>query len=200
MYMETGDELPSNSVCIILERFTKTSTTQFNQVCLTKIAIRSDSIYASLQDRIPLQNQVLAMLDDLKQKYQQLITSKKWEGLGHIGMAQDKSTFKASLEDNKEGAFGYAACVKHAKLKRNPYDELAKAQTCHHCGKLGHVHLNCKKYFDGVANGTIKPVPCTPKGVVPCGKFYKHPKLKALLSAFATFATDCDDINEEIDD
>jgi hypothetical protein len=30
-------------------------------------------MYTSLQDKIPLQNQVLAMLDDLKQKYQQLL-------------------------------------------------------------------------------------------------------------------------------
>jgi hypothetical protein len=65
-----GDKLPSNSVHTILEGFAKASTSSINQVCLTKIAMRSDSIYASLQDKLPLQNQVLAMLDDLKQKYQ----------------------------------------------------------------------------------------------------------------------------------
>ena len=90
-----GDKLPSNSVRTILEGFAKasTSTSSFNQVCLTKIAMRSGCIYASLQDKLPLQNQVLAMLDDLEQKYQQLITFTKWEGVGHIGMAQDKSSF-----------------------------------------------------------------------------------------------------------
>jgi hypothetical protein len=79
--------------------------------------MRSDGIHASLHDKIPLQNQVLAMLDDLEQKYQQLITSKKWEGVGHIGMAQDKSIFKASLGDNEYNFFSYAAYVKQAKLK-----------------------------------------------------------------------------------
>jgi hypothetical protein len=195
-----GDKLPSNSVRIILKGFAKASTSSFNQVCLTKIAMRSDSIYASLQDKLPLRNQVLAMLDDLKQKYQQLITSKKWEGVGHIGMAQDKFTFNASLGVNEEDFFGYAAYVKQAKLKWLLYEEWAKAQTCHHCGKPGHVHPTCKKYHEGVANGTNKPVPCTPKFVVHHGKFDRNPKLKALLSAFAVFATDCNDINEVIDD
>ena len=158
--------------------------------------MRSDGIHASLQDKLPLQNQVLAMLDDLEQKYQQLITSKKWEGVGHIGMAQDKSTFKASLGDNKDDSFGYATYVKQAKLKWLPYDEWAKAQTCHHCGKPGHVRPTCKKYLEEVANGTIKPVPYTPKVVAHCGKFDRNPKFKALLSAFAMFTTDCDDIYE----
>jgi hypothetical protein len=58
----------------------------------------------------------------------------------------------------------------------------------------------CKKYLEGVANGTIKLVHCTPNGVEHHGKFDKNPKLKALLLAFTTFATDCDNINEVIDD
>ncbi len=88
--------------------------------------MRSGCIYASLQDKLPMQNQVLAMLDDLEQKYQQLITSTKWEGLGHIGMAQDNFTFKASLGDNKEDSFGYSTYVKQAKLKQLPYKTMHK--------------------------------------------------------------------------
>jgi hypothetical protein len=171
-----GDKLPSNSVRIILDGFAKASTSSFNQVCLTKIAMRSASVYAPLQDKLPLQNQVLAMLDYLEQKCQQLITSKKWERVGHIGMAKDKSTFKASLGVNKEDSFGYATYVKQAKLKWLPYKDWAKAQTCHHYGIPGHVRPTCKKYLEGVANGTIKPVPRTPKGVVHCGKFDKNSK------------------------
>jgi hypothetical protein len=185
-----GDKLPSKSVHAILEGFAKASTSSFNQVCLTKKAMRSDSIYASLQDKLSLRNQVLDMLDELEQKYQQLITSKKWEGVGLIGMAQDKSMFNASLGDNEEDYFGYAAYVKQAKLKWLPYKEWAKAQTCHHCGKPGHVHPTCKKYLEEVANGTIKPVPKTPKVIAHHGKFDRNPKLKALLLAFAAFATD----------
>jgi hypothetical protein len=73
-------------------------------------------------------------------------------------------------------------------------------QTCHHCGKSGYVRPTCKKYLEGVANGTIKPVPCTPKVVVHRGIFDRNPKLMALLLAFAAFATDCNDINKVIDD
>jgi hypothetical protein len=128
--------------------------------------------------------------------YQQLITSKKWVGVGHNRTAQDKSKFKASLGDNKKDSFAYVAYVKQAKLKHPPYKEGAKVQTCHHCGKPGHVRPTCKKYLEEVANGTIKPVPYTPKVVAHCGKFDRNPKFKALLSAFAMFTTDCDDIYE----
>jgi hypothetical protein len=42
------------------------------------------------------------MLDDLKQKYQQLITAKKWEGVGCSGMIQGKLPFKAATIDNDD--------------------------------------------------------------------------------------------------
>jgi hypothetical protein len=42
------------------------------------------------------------MLNDLEQKYQQLITAKKWEGVGHIGetLTQD-SSFNAAVEQEE---------------------------------------------------------------------------------------------------
>jgi hypothetical protein len=54
--------------------------------------------------------------------------------------------------------------------------------------------------LEGVANDNIKSVPQTQKGVAQCGKFDKNPKLKALLLAFAKFATDCNYIDKVIDD
>ncbi len=43
-----GDRLPSNAVRTILEGFARASTKSFALVCNSKIAMRSDSIYASL--------------------------------------------------------------------------------------------------------------------------------------------------------
>jgi hypothetical protein len=80
-------------------------------VCKSKIAMRSDSIYASLLAKIPLRNQVRLTLDDLKQKYQQLITAKKWEGVGHVGMDNhNKSAFNATANQEDE-VQSYAAHV-----------------------------------------------------------------------------------------
>jgi hypothetical protein len=81
-----GKKTPSNAVRTILEGFAHASTDTFMDVCKSKIAMHSDSIYASLLAKVPLRSQVSSTLDDLEQKYQQLITAKKWEGVGHVGI------------------------------------------------------------------------------------------------------------------
>ncbi len=64
-----SNKLPSHAVCTILEGFAHASTKSFLSVCESKIAMRSDNIYASLLKTIPLFNQVMLMLNDLEQKY-----------------------------------------------------------------------------------------------------------------------------------
>jgi hypothetical protein len=64
--------------------------------------MQGNSTYASFQDKIPLHKQVSLMLDDLEQKYQRLITAKKWEGVGHSWMIQGKSSFKVATIDNDD--------------------------------------------------------------------------------------------------
>jgi hypothetical protein len=71
-----GPKLPSNDVWTILEGFLKASTASFTWVCATKVAMQGNSTNASFKDKIKLHKQVSLMLDDLKQKYQQLITAK----------------------------------------------------------------------------------------------------------------------------
>ncbi len=76
------------------------------------------------------------MLNNLEQKYQQLITAKKWEGVGHIGETlTQNSSFNAAVE--QEGMEqSYAANVKSKSHLQ--FEEWAKTQICHHCGKRGH--------------------------------------------------------------
>jgi hypothetical protein len=108
-----GNKTPSNAVRTILEGFAHASTDTFRDVCKSKIAMRGDSIYATLCAAITLQAQLSTMLDDLEQKYQQLITAKKWEGVGHTGMEKSgKSAFSAS-PDHKDEAESYAAYIKN---------------------------------------------------------------------------------------
>ncbi len=78
--------------------------------------MRSDSIYASLLAKVPLRSQVNLTLDDLKQKYQQLITAKKWGGVGHVGMDNhNKSAFNATANPDNE-AQSYATYVNNKAL------------------------------------------------------------------------------------
>jgi hypothetical protein len=73
--------------------------------------MQSDSIYASLLAKVPLHSQVSLTLDDSEQKYQQLITKKKLEGVGHIEMDNhNKSAFNATANQEDE-AQSYAAYV-----------------------------------------------------------------------------------------
>jgi hypothetical protein len=97
-----SNKLPSNAVHTILKGFACASTKSFSSVYESKIAMRSDSIYALLLKTIPLFNQVTSMLDDLEQKYQQLITAKKWEGIGHVGMNHNNKSSYSATQDDEE--------------------------------------------------------------------------------------------------
>ncbi len=75
--------------------------------------MQGDIIYTTLCAAIDLQAQLSTMLDDLEQKYQQLITAMKWEEVGHTGMEKSgKSAFSAS-PDHKDEAELYAAYIKN---------------------------------------------------------------------------------------
>ncbi len=151
-----GNKTPSNAVRTILEGFAHASTDTFTDVCKSKIAMFSDSIYASLLAKVPLRSQVSSTLDDLEQKYQQLITAKKWEGVGHVGMDNhNESAFKATANPDNE-AQSYATYVNN-KATLLKFDKWAKLQTCHHCGNKGHIRPNCRKYLAKKANGTLPP-------------------------------------------
>jgi hypothetical protein len=159
--------------------------------------MQSDSIYASLLAKVPLCSQVSSMMDDLEQKYQQLITAKKWEGVGHVGMDNhNKSAFNATANQEDE-AHSYAAYVNNKATQGFlKFDKWAKLQTCHHCGNKGHVCPNCRKYLAEKANGTLPP-PGKKRLTRPAHAFNKYCreklqrdlKLKALLSAFSAFTT-----------
>ncbi len=133
-----GPNLPSNAVWTILEGFLKALTASFTQVCATKIAMQDNSTYASFQDKIPLHKQVSSILDDLEQKYQQLITAKKWEGVGHLGMIQGKLSFKAATIDDDD-----ATANANLAKQRISYEDWEKLLKCHHCGAQGHVWPQC---------------------------------------------------------
>ena len=172
-------------------------TVSFTAVFQSKIAMRSDTIYASLLAKTPLHTQINTTLDNLKQNYQQLITAKKWEVVGHVGMdAHKKSSFSATVaqEDDNESCFA-------AYLKRKPrvtLKEWAKLQTCNHCGVNGQVRPQCKKFLADKASGKVLSLTIDKRSPAPgdcCknirhNKFNKDPKLKALLSAFAAFTAD----------
>ncbi len=193
-----GNKTPSNAVRTILKGFAHASTDTFSDVCKSKIAMHSDSIYASLLAKVPLRSQISSTLDDLEQKYQQLITAKKWEGVGHVGMGkQNKSAFNATTNNQDDQVQSYAAYIKNkANQGFLPFNEWAKLQTCCYCGNKEHVCPLCRKYLAAKANGTLPPPgekcltrPASALNKDHCEKLQKDQKLKALLSAFLAFTT-----------
>ncbi len=163
-----------------------------------EIAMRSDSIYVSRLAKVPLRSQVSLTLDDLEQKYHQLITTKKLEGVGHVGMNNhNRSAFNATANQEDEEQ-SYAAYVNNkANQGFLKFAKWAKLQTCHHCGNKGHVRPNCRKYLAEKANGTLPPPgekhltrPAPAFNRYHHEKLQKDPKCKALLSAFSVFTTE----------
>jgi hypothetical protein len=141
-------------------------------------------------------NQLIEALNNLENKYQELIGGKKWAGVEHTGLLQG-SLFKVSTEDPEQeiqDAHAYAA------IKKIPFEEWYKKYAIsHHCGKKSHIRPNCEKFRADVAAGKIKlnhqPRDKCQRGVQEdygrkpplCKNFNKDPKAKALASAFAAF-------------
>jgi hypothetical protein len=83
-----NNDLPKNIVQTILDGFSKSSTDTFNNVGKSKIAMQSDSMYQTLLKNSNLHNQLIETLNDLENKYQELIGGKEWVGVGHTGLLQ----------------------------------------------------------------------------------------------------------------
>jgi hypothetical protein len=148
-----NNDLPKNIVRTILKGFSKSSTDTFNNVRKSKVAMQSDSMYQTLLKNSNLHNQLIENLNDLENKYQELIGGKKLAGVGHTGLLQG-SLFKISTEDPEQEMLN--ACA-YAALKRIPFHEWCKNYaTCHHCGKKGHIRPDCKLFKADVAAGKIK--------------------------------------------
>jgi hypothetical protein len=141
-------------------------------------------------------NQLIEALNDLENKYQELIGGKKWAGAGHTGLLQG-SLFKVSTEDPEQEIQDPHA---YATIKKIPFEEWCKKYAiCHHCRKKGHICPDCKKFRADVATGKIKlnhqPRDNLQQDVQedygrkpPLHEnFNKDPKAKALVSAFSAF-------------
>ncbi len=107
----------------------------------------------------------------------------------------DVKKFSYSATPEQEGVEKCYA----AYLKCKPsitFEEWSKIQKCYHCGVKGHVWPQSKQYLADRASGKVPSLPNNNRSPTPSdcsknihrNKFNKDPKLKALLSAFATFA------------
>jgi len=199
-----NDDLPKNIIRKVLEGFSKSSTKSFNDVCASQIAMRRGSLIQDVVKNTSLYNQLVGLLTDLENAYLELVGGQLWEGVGHPGMDQHNSSFKAGL-------VGRPA----PKNLRDglPWEEWVKKYAkCNHCGEIGHIRPNCSKYLAAIESGEIKrpdkqPVrdlgrrPKTRDGAyTPRRNFLKDPKAKAFLSAFKSMMFDSDDSGDEGDD
>ena len=192
-----NDNLPINVIRIVLDGFAKSSTKSFNDVCSSQIAMRRTSLYKNILKNTSLHTQLIDVLNDLENSYLELIGGKKWDGVGHSGQNQYNSVFKNERNERLQ------------KTLRGgmPWDEWVKQYArCDHCGEIGHIRPNCKKYLAKIESGEIKrPERGTSRDLLrkkesgPKKKNYlRDPKAKAFLSAFqALFSDDTDDEHEQ---
>ena len=197
-----NDDLPKNIIRKVLEGFSKSSTKTFNDVCASQIALRRGSLIQDIVKSTSLYTQLVGLLTDLENAYLELVGGQLWEGVGHPGLDQHNSSFKAKIVGKPP----------NPKNLRDglPWEEWVKKYAkCNHCGEVGHIRPNCSKYLAAIESGEIKrpPVrdlgrrPKTRDGAhTPRRNFLKDPKAKAFLSAFKSMMFDSDDSGDEGDD
>jgi hypothetical protein len=199
-----GDnDLPSNTICKVLEGFGKSSTKLFNKFCSSQIALRRGSFYADIMQGTSLLSQLSNLLNNIEVTYLDLVGGKSWPG---IAVAPTQSSFMAKVQDEEDEREARALAAK----SNLPWDKWVKLHTkCHHCGEKGHIRLQCPDYLNKIKSGEIKRTYCpnycgqtqarpTNRGLPQAcrNNFLKDPKAKAFLSAFqALFTPDDDDID-----
>jgi len=200
-------DLPTNTIRRVLEGFSKSSTTSFNEFCSSQISLRRGSFYEKLMQSSSLQTQLNGVLNDLEATYLDLVGGKLWAG---VNASPTKAAFvgNKSIEDEL-----YEARVLALKEKL-PFAEWEKLYAeCHECGKKGHIRPNCPIYLEKVRTGQVKPpfkkggprkplgTPKPPLGPPkPRRNFSTDPKAKAfLVAAFnAYFGEDDDDETHDV--
>lgn len=130
-------QMPANATRSIVNGFAQADNDEFKQLCQSSGAMFSSTILsASLPSHIrddPAQS-CLALLRDFVQRYQQLVTAKKWNGA-----TQQASTFKATSDEAmiEQDHTAFAA--------RLPFEEWVKNIRCNGCGETGHIKPDCPK-------------------------------------------------------
>jgi hypothetical protein len=73
--------LPSNTICKVLEGFGKSSTKSFNDFCSSQIALRRGCSYTNIMKGKSLQSELCNLLDDIETTYLDLVGGNKWDGI-----------------------------------------------------------------------------------------------------------------------
>jgi hypothetical protein len=73
-----GDgNLPSNTICKVLEGFAKSSTKSFNDFCSSQIALCHGCFYTDIMKGKFIQSQLCNLLDDIEMTYLDLVGGNK---------------------------------------------------------------------------------------------------------------------------
>ncbi len=124
------DDLPSNTICKVLEGFGKLSTKSFNDFCSSQIALRRGSFYADIMRGTSLQSQLNNLLNDIEVTYLDLVGGNSWLG---IAAAPTQSSFTAKVQQDEEDEHEARALAAKSNL---PWDEWVKLHAKrHHCGE-----------------------------------------------------------------
>ena len=156
------DDLPPNTVSLILDGFAQASTPKFKQTCANFTAMLDISDFEWDMRKQGTYLHLLKVLKDLEHKFTGLSTKRAWLGVGH-----EASSFTAGLSPEPtlalpnntpdpaeqfvqtylstfstfQAAEVYAAWFGWLLS----FNEWVKEKTCNNCGGKGHIKSMCEK-------------------------------------------------------
>ena len=156
------DDLPPNTVSLILDGFAQASTPKFKQTCANFTAMLDISDFEWDMRKQGTYLHLLKVLKDLERKFTGLSTKRAWLGVGHkassftAGLSPEPTLALPNNTTNPAEQFVqtylstfssfHASEVYAAWFDRSlSYDEWVKDKTCHHCGEKGHIKRICPK-------------------------------------------------------
>ena len=156
------NDLPPNTVSLILDGFAQASTPKFKQTCANFTAMLDISDFEWDMRKQGTYLHLLKVLKDLERKFTGLSTKRAWLGVGHkassftAGLSPEPTLALPNNTPNPAEQFVQtylstfstfqAAEVYAAWFGQSlSFDEWVKDKTCHHCGEKGLIKRNCPK-------------------------------------------------------
>ncbi len=126
-----NNDLPSNTICKVLDGFGKSSTKSFNEFCSSQVALRRGSFYSEIVCNQSLQARLCNLLANIEATYLDFVGGNSWDGIAPLPA---QLSFWADRTTNADDYECEARAL--AAKSKLPWDDWVKLYAdCHYCGK-----------------------------------------------------------------